>query len=365
MQVPAYTRCKPRKRQSKQRRQRDVPVAEMREKQRAMVERGTAPAAPPRTAPRVPTTVVVPETAEEATALVDEEEGTLPEEEGVEEAVVASSPVVQRRRAVGVEVDKSEYGAAVRVSRGGNDATAHARLRTDLRLMQDARPSRFTELYPVNPCSGAAFDEFEPTLSVNARNNRWVQLLQKCATLDLKGFGAMPKKTKRRLDKNAAAYREVKARLIPPSVRTPPSIDDVDPWEFDVNPCNGMKYSEFRSEMTQRDAYTQGTRKERYTDAGYTDWRKPSLKRTKALMARNKRMFWQEQLHACAMQVFTNRAKVSKDPSLKKWYREQTRMREPGEDDRYDADAHHVAGDEPFTLFGVGAKKRKRRKARR
>jgi hypothetical protein len=93
---------------------------------------------------------------------------------------------------------------------------------------------------------------------------------------------------------------------------TPPRIEDIDPWGWDRNPCTGQRYDDFRAGVSRREIAFMATQTDRHGER----W-SPSKKRMNAMAAKVKRERWQEDLHNCAMRVYLNRARVSKNPAVR------------------------------------------------
>lgn len=156
-------------------------------------------------------------------------------------------------------------------------------------------------MVPLDPCTGQHFDEFRPEDDYDDRQAAWFRQVKKCAGVE--GLGRLTHTRALNL-KNKLIGRKTRA--------TPPAIEDIDPRAWDVDPCDGMTYTRFRSGFTRKDAYWAAVR----TDS---EGRRhgPSKKRTSGSHAVLKRELWRERLHACAMRVWINRARVSKDARVR------------------------------------------------
>lgn len=138
-------------------------------------------------------------------------------------------------------------------------------------------------------------------------------------------------------------------------------VEDIDPSAFRMNPCTGQLYRNFRMDISPHQFHV-GMRREGKT-VGKKHWRKE--------MGDYKRALWQQELLVCAQRVFLSRAKVSKDPKVRKYARDL--LAAGGDLDHDPYATQPLDDDEPFTLFGLpkkgktkGRKKTpKKRKARR
>lgn len=160
-------------------------------------------------------------------------------------------------------------------------------------------PESAYRAFPLNPCDNIEYREFAPDEDEPVRRTKWASALKTCAGSGTKGLG--------RIGRTEAL--KLKNKLIGKKLGTkPPAIDDIDPYAFQKNPCNGMSYKSFRSPFTRKDAYWNRAAGKEHG---------PGKRKVDSEQGRLKRLAWQEQLHHCAMRVYINRARVSKNPKVR------------------------------------------------
>ena len=158
--------------------------------------------------------------------------------------------------------------------------------------------------FPWDPCGGVAFDAFQPDNDDDAaRRAAWADRLRGCG---MSGLGKLSKRAKAKTRERLKLKDKLVGRRIG---TTPPRIEDIDPYAFTTDPCSGTKYSAFRSPFTRKDAYWHQAAGREHA---------PGKKRVDREQGTLKRLAWQERLHACAMRVYLNRARVSKNVKLRK-----------------------------------------------
>ncbi len=187
---------------------------------------------------------------------------------------------------------------------------------------------------PTNPCTGERYRDFVPPMGLtkpmgwraelllcrdqSASRRRERAVLRHDIRAAEEGVEGLAGRTafSRLSRKEQIALKD---RLIGPGVDVrPPTIESIDTWALDVDPCDGMTYARFKSGFTRSDAYWAATHTQTKTgEKGHG----PSKRKTNASHAKLKRLVWQEKLHACAMKVWLNRARVSKDAAVQRAYR--------------------------------------------
>lgn len=270
-------------------------------------------------------------------------------------------------KAEAAEAKAADLAAEAPRTRGQSDETREAKYAAEMRAEQkrlrvgtftDPETKRFAANVPAmatlyhwdaNPC-----DPSSRSTDANGHRKspgRWRAELFACAEkAPLAGLGGRVrnvagKKVRRSLKRKDISRSEaarMKTKLVGAKEPTyAPDIDNIDPWSWEVDPCDGMSYNAFKSGFTRKNAYWNRA-------AGRAHG--PTKRQTNTEHARLKRMMWQEKLHHCAMRVYLSRAKVSKNELVRRDWKKYR-----GEWDATDFD--------PAMFDGLGkAKKSKKRK---
>lgn len=166
-------------------------------------------------------------------------------------------------------------------------------------------PESAVAMFPTNPCNHMEFKDFHPdSNNQKFREKLWRNGLFDCSKGAIEGLGKLSRKQTAQLKDKLLGGKVLAERL--------PKHEDIDAWNIDVDPCDGMTYRKFRPGFTRKEAYWAASRK---NDEG--ERQGPSHKKTNASMAVLKREAWRDRLHACATKVYVNRARVSKNPKLR------------------------------------------------